>query len=288
MERLSVQKAALIYFSPHGTSKKSIESVASGLAAAGLHGDYFDAARFIRSGNTSELYVQLSYYKLLVISSPVYAHHVPPVFGKMLEKIPVLTKDQAVAFVVNYGGVSSGVALQELAKMFAVKGFRLLGGIKVAAEHCLMFQSADPINSGRPASGDHQALVSFGRTLVERLTSRDRKEFKVGDFVDKSLGLRVMDSFFFNMSATRKVLPPISINNELCTKCMICASSCPTANIEIRNDIQFKDRCINCYQCVRLCPEKALNATMDGVEKLLRDLKVRLAKYETGETLQVV
>jgi ferredoxin/NAD(P)H-dependent FMN reductase len=287
MERLSVQKAAMVFFSPHGTTKQAMDHVARGMETAGLHCDFFDAARYIRRGNASELYVQLSYYRVLVIGTPVYAHHLPPLFREMLEKIPVLTENQAAAFIAAYGGVSSGVALHELAKIFESKGVRLLGGMKVATEHCLTFQAKQPLNCGRPDAGDIQALADFGAALVARLISRERPNVSSRSFNDKSMHLRIMASLFFNMASIKKYLPPITVAGGACTRCGLCVDQCPSANITLDDDLRIGDRCVSCFRCVRLCPERALAASLEDTDRLIRKLKEKLARHEKGETCQI-
>jgi ferredoxin len=288
MDRLSVEKAALLYLSPHGATRKAIQTVAEGIKSAGLHCDFFDASRYIKKGNDSELYVQLSYYKMLVIGTPVYFNHLPDIFRELLEKIPSLAQEQTAAFIAVYGGISSGMVLHELAAIFGKKKYRLLGGMKVAAENCLMFQSADPINSGRPGKEDVPALQSFGKSLVERLTSRDRKGFTPNDFMDKSLAMRINDSLSGVTINRKLVQPPISWDKGRCSRCGDCVEVCPTANIFITDDLGFRERCINCYACVRICPEKSLTAPLIEGEDVLRKLQQKLAKYEKGDTAQVV
>ena len=288
MDRLSVEKAALVYFSPHGATKKAAETVAGGIRSAGLHCDYFDASRFIKKGNASEFHVQLSYYKMIVIGTPVYSGHVPEVFRDLLEKIPSLVENQTAAFITAYGGISSGTALYELASIFSRKNYRLLGGIKVAAEHCLMFQSKDPINSGRPGNEDIQPLVAFGKCLVERLTSRERIGYQPRDFMDKSLIRRMTGPLQGAMSGARSMLPAINWDEGLCTRCGDCVSVCPTGNILFDDKLRFFDRCIHCFACVRFCPERSLTAPLDKGEELLLRMRNKLAKHEKGDTVQVV
>jgi ferredoxin len=49
------------------------------------------------------------------------------------------------------------------------------------------------------------------------------------------------------------------INKNKCNKCGICANLCPLENIEIKDVIQFKDKCIFCLRCVSYCPQQAMS-----------------------------
>ncbi len=44
-----------------------------------------------------------------------------------------------------------------------------------------------------------------------------------------------------------------------CNKCGLCATLCPTENIEIKDIPQFKDKCIFCLRCVSYCPQQAMS-----------------------------
>lgn len=43
-----------------------------------------------------------------------------------------------------------------------------------------------------------------------------------------------------------------------CNRCGLCVRRCPVQNLELTGDgVAQKDRCILCYRCVNLCPQKA-------------------------------
>lgn len=47
-----------------------------------------------------------------------------------------------------------------------------------------------------------------------------------------------------------------------CTKCNLCIQYCPYGNIDnVSGKIIFKDKCINCFKCVYICPEHAIKIT---------------------------
>jgi ferredoxin len=62
-----------------------------------------------------------------------------------------------------------------------------------------------------------------------------------------------------------------SVDNELCTRCGICASICPRQAIVIENEVMIDtERCSGCGACMLQCPTRALqlvrvNAPPEGL-----------------------
>lgn len=55
----------------------------------------------------------------------------------------------------------------------------------------------------------------------------------------------------------------LEIDLEKCTGCVICTMACPTKAIRVRNtraEINKKSLCIDCGECMRVCPENAIGA----------------------------
>lgn len=50
----------------------------------------------------------------------------------------------------------------------------------------------------------------------------------------------------------------VGVNKERCTKCGLCASLCPSDNINMSEFPEFKGQCSLCFRCYSQCPESAI------------------------------
>ena len=72
----------------------------------------------------------------------------------------------------------------------------------------------------------------------------------------------------------------MTVKNESCTGCGLCAENCPTGSVSIKSlednsklELSFRhDKCVACGICVNICPEKCINLTnMLDLSKLGRE-----------------
>ena len=79
------------------------------------------------------------------------------------------------------------------------------------------------------------------------------------------------------------MMPPITLNPDLCDECGLCAEQCHLANITLDPHPVFGDNCVACQMCVKACPTGALDNPMFlGLESMLRERSAFFA--EPAET----
>ncbi|MDR2444200.1 MAG: EFR1 family ferrodoxin [Deltaproteobacteria bacterium] len=234
MGRQVIQSASL-FFSPTGTTRRIVKSIARGLALRPRDFDLtLPAAR--------ERGVTLERDELLLLAFPVYGGRLPQLIRDYFVKLP--SGRRPAAAVVVYGNRAYEDALLELFDLCHAKGYDVVAAAAFVGEHSY----SQVMGKGRPDPADEERARCFGLAVRQTLLS------------DSSL----TDKPLLNKGARRpyrqylKKLPFSPETTRRCTKCLTCVRNCPVGafiNGDPRNINH--DKCILCAACIKLCPEKA-------------------------------
>ena len=174
---------------------------------------------------------------------------------------------------MTYGGVNSGRALYDMAKIMDSKGLRILGGIKVLAVHSLLWRSDDPVGKGHPDVDDTERIREFVRLILEKLETGKAEELPLealddkGEETEKPVGQSKLEGFKSNVL-------PLKLYTEACTECGVCRDSCRWRTSFFHPIRSFGDRCILCFNCVRFCEANAIDSkAIPRFESLVRERK---------------
>jgi ferredoxin len=237
---MNIKKIKLIYFSPTGTTKKTLEGIAQGLQSSDV--DYLDLTLPSAASCNFE---QLQSNELAIIGVPVYSGRMPSTAVERLKRLKA-DKTPAVVVVV-YGNRAYDDTLLELKDLVSEIGFIPIAGGAFIGEHSFS-NDITPIAAGRPDTKDLAKAKTFGEDISKTLLQLNQSE--------QTPILEVPGNFPYKPLKGLSESP--ITNEETCTHCKLCMTVCPTAAIEFNGSILTnQETCIKCCACVKICPTNA-------------------------------
>ncbi len=276
----------MIVFSPTGNTYKVSSMIEKRLLERNIDVQLIDVTRdkrlFKKQGYKQYFRETVKEHDLLCIGSPVYAHHLHYNVHNIIKALPPAKNgwgQLAVPFV-TYGGINSGVALQEAAKLLKKTGRIVVAGLKINAMHCLtrLKQVTTKINEGRPGE---EAIPLIEELVSQIITFENKSVGECEDITSKLKYQKFKDRMKAKIIFREKlwqnhIYPKITIDHDKCKKCGKCAKVCPVQRIEIaeKGPIVPKGNpnCIHCVSCIIACPNEAIriNANWEKWNKLLK------------------
>lgn len=270
-------KVTIIVFSPSGNTLKVANMLEKSLTAKNIAVQTFNMTGSESLLNTRSvqqfLQEHVEEHDVLCIGSPVYAHHLQYLMKDLIRALPAVENGWgkfAVPFV-TYGGITSGIALEEAGKLLKKSGRIVVTGMKISAAHRMSRAFLqEEYNAGKP--GDE--VVPVIEDLAQRIEALQGQT----PVVDHSEALKYQPRTVFlkaNVIFREKLChtylyPRVLIDHAKCTQCGKCVRTCPVQHLEKHDDGRILTKaspsCIHCFNCVAGCPAKAISLSGD-IEK---------------------
>ena len=263
-------KTFVFYCSPAGTTRQVAEVIEKGLVGNGRQVIVCELGK--EEEKLSETLREIEETRervCLFIGSPVYASHALPLVMDFIVRLPLHRHAYAVPFV-TWGGATSGLALAEMGEALKAREYGLVGAARVMAVHSLMWELENPVGAGRPDSADDRMIENLV-AVIERNLQRPEPVRLSGQALSYQPEAVAAEMRKLSLKIARGILPQRVVNKDLCNGCGVCVDQCPVAALTLEPYPVYADNCILCFNCMRCCPEKAIEADLTAIHERVRE-----------------
>ncbi len=219
-----MKKVILVYFSPTGNTRKTLEAMAAPFGGAADVVDLTVTDAPVRTFDEDDV---------VIFGTPVYGGRIPSVARARLAGLKGRGTRCIVA--VTYGNRHYDDALLELADLAKEQGFAVTGAAALVGRHTF-----GEIQTERPDEND----LAADREFAVRALSGEAHEFVIP-------GNRP----YRDGGSGGKFRP---LTSEACVHCGLCVKACPVHAIA-DDCVTIADTCLSCFRCIRNCPKGAKN-----------------------------
>lgn len=256
---MKIQSLKCVYFSPTGTTRKIIETI-----ARGVHQDRSEQVD-ISEPDARTRTIETAENDLLVVGVPVYFGRVQSQAIQGLNAIK--GHNTPTVCVVVYGNREYDDALLELQDTMTHAGCIPIACAAYIGEHSFSTPET-PIAPGRPDAADIAHAQRFGENIRDKILSITSPSQIPPVAVPGQYPYIEMENSKKNLSN----MDWVTVDGH-CVHCGACARHCPVGAIHANDSASVdKAKCILCHACIKYCPVHARIVTNDTIKAIAHRL----------------
>lgn len=247
-----MRKLYLVYFSPSGSTEKTIDLIASE-----IHGLPVERIDLLTPASRKKDYT-FGPEDLVIMGSMTAGK----LFTRSEELFACLHGNNTPFIgVITYGNAYYGIALKEMLERATNSGFKVSSLGAFIAQYSINSE----LGTGRPDDRDKEIIREFARRSYEKVISGDltlheqpKTSWSTWDKGNELITFREQHP------EVPYTLPPEYKSKEIsdaCIKCRTCVRHCPVDAIDIDAKKFDLDKCIGCWGCINRCPKHAITST---------------------------
>jgi ferredoxin len=248
----------VVYCSPAGSTRRVAETIEAELKRTTFGSAFsLDLGKEHDGSSIRELIRAAPAEVCLFIGSPVYRDLAVTPIMRFIQSLPRMDRGSAVPFV-TWGHACSGIALWEMGRALHERGFTPVGALKVPSLHSLMWSAPEPLGHGDPDPAALRRVSEFTARVCTRLQDGSLRPLGLDALLDQPP--ERVGAMREKLEAARITMPK-AVNEAKCTQCGICRDECPASAIVLQPYPELGTACFDCLNCIRVCPEDAIEPT---------------------------